>query len=307
MFLTKKKEKWTIQRNKTLRGVLVGGDISKNAAADYYYRKAMQSEMVKFIEACYKDLSEVYAVIQVENATAKRKPSPASVRFILNKYKGAKLEIFLKNSEKIIKKWLKMASKSTDKNIKKILSEMAGKNIAIEYDKTYDEALKLMVQRNVQLIRNTSTQTLTNIENIVFDSMTTGEGWYGIEQTLKSQKHIAEDRISRIARDQTAKTNQALNELAQREAGIKYFMWRTAQDERVRDTHRELNGKIYKWNDEYERLPVISIKQGTKIHGYPAQAVNCRCIARPVWILNGYKAVWKESTKSYEVVHDRHN
>lgn len=300
MFLTKKKEKWTIQRNKTLRGVLVGGDISKNAAADYYYRKAMQSEMVKFIEACYKDLSEVYAVIQVENATAKRKPSPASVRFILNKYKGAKLEIFLKNSEKIIKKWLKMASKSTDKNIKKILSEMAGKNIAIEYDKTYDEALKLMVQRNVQLIRNTSTQTLTNIENIVFDSMTTGEGWYGIEQTLKSQKHIAEDRISRIARDQTAKTNQALNELAQREAGIKYFMWRTAQDERVSTGyggHKQLNGKIYRWGD-VENYPIID-SYGHR--GLPAQRVNCRCIARPIWILNGYEAK-QLPDGSYDVV-----
>lgn len=300
MFLTKKKEKWTIQRNKTLHGVLVGGDISKNAAADYYYRKAMQSEMVKFIEACYKDLSEVYAVIQVENATAKRKPSPASVRFILNKYKGAKLEIFLKNSEKIIKKWLKMASKSTDKNIKKILSEMAGKNIAIEYDKTYDEALKLMVQRNVQLIRNTSTQTLTNIENIVFDSMTTGEGWYGIEQTLKSQKHIAEDRISRIARDQTAKTNQALNELAQREAGIKYFMWRTAQDERVSTGyggHKQLNGKIYRWGD-VENYPIID-SYGHR--GIPAQRVNCRCIARPVWILNGYEAK-QLPDGSYDVV-----
>lgn len=300
MFLTKKKEKWTIQRNKTLHGVLVGGDISKNAAADYYYRKAMQSEMVKFIEACYKDLSEVYAVIQVENATAKRKPSPASVRFILNKYKGAKLEIFLKNSEKIIKKWLKMASKSTDKNIKKILSEMAGKNIAIEYDKTYDEALKMMIQRNVQLIRNTSTQTLTNIENIVFDSMTTGEGWYGIEQTLKSQKHIAEDRISRIARDQTAKTNQALNELAQREAGIKYFMWRTAQDERVSTGyggHKQLNGKIYRWGD-VENYPIID-SYGHR--GLPAQRVNCRCIARPVWILNGYEAK-QLPDGSYDVV-----
>lgn len=300
MFLTKKKEKWTIQRNKTLHGVLVGGDISKNAAADYYYRKAMQSEMVKFIEACYKDLSEVYAVIQVENATAKRKPSPASVRFILNKYKGAKLEIFLKNSEKIIRKWLKMASKSTDKNIKKILSEMAGKNIAIEYDKTYDEALKMMVQRNVQLIRNTSTQTLTNIENIVFDSMTTGEGWYGIEQTLKSQKHIAEDRISRIARDQTAKTNQALNELAQREAGIKYFMWRTAQDERVSTGyggHKQLNGKIYRWGD-VENYPIID-SYGHR--GLPAQRVNCRCIARPVWILNGYEAK-QLPDGSYDVV-----
>lgn len=300
VFLTKKKQKWTIQRNKTLQGVLVGGDISKNAAADYFYRTALQNELVKFIESCYKDIKSVYSVIRIENATPKRKPSPASVRIILNKYKGEKLQLFLKNSEKIIKKWLKMASKSTDKSIKKILSEMAGKQISIDYDKSYDEALKLMVQRNVQLIRNCTDQTLTNIENIVFDSMTTGEGWAGIEQTMKTQTHIGKDRIKRIARDQTAKTNQALNELAQREAGIKYFMWRTAQDERVSTGyggHKQLNNKIYRWGD-FDNYPIID-SYGHR--GLPAQRVNCRCIARPVWILNGYEAK-QLSDGSYEIV-----
>lgn len=304
MFLSKKKEKWVIQRTRSLQGVLVGGDISKNAAADYFYRNAMDKEAQKFIESLYKETEAVYDTLKMENAVKRRKPSVASVRFILNKYKGVKLDIFLKNSEKIIKKWLKMARTSSDRNIKKLLSEMAGKQITIEYDKTYDEMLKLRIRQNVQLIKNATEQTLTNVENIVFDAMTTGQGWADIQQTLEIQKDIQKDRIKLIARDQTAKTNAALNELGQREAGIKYFMWRTAQDERVRSSHRELNSKIYKWGDIEQRLPVIAITHNKEVRGYPAQAVNCRCIARPVWILSGYKAEWNENSQSYDIVRE---
>lgn len=157
----------------------------------------------------------------------------------------------------------------------------------------------MMINRNVQLIKNMTEQALTNIENIVYDAITVGEGWKGIKESLEHQPEITAKRIELIARDQTAKTNQSLNAISQQSAGIKYFMWKTAQDERVRDRHRKLNNKIYKWG-EYDRYPIIDDK-GTR--GIPAQAVNCRCNARAVWILKGYKAK-QLPDGSYEIVRE---
>ena len=131
--------------------------------------------------------------------------------------------------------------------------------------------------------------------------MTTGGAWGSLENSLKTQTHISRDRIKRIARDQTAKTNQALNELEQIEAGVEYFKWTTAHDERVSTGyggHKQLDGKIYKWG-ETERYPVID-SYGHK--GLPSQRVNCRCDARAIFILEGYKAVWNADKESYEVV-----
>lgn len=300
-FLSKKKEKWVLQRNKTLKGVLVGESISKNAFADYFYRKAIDEEFRKYIDSLIKDMESVYGVLRVENSTRSQNRSPSEVLAVLSRYKNKKLNVFFKNSRKIIEQWLRKAKKSTDKNIRDVLFKMAGKEISISYDKNFDDVLKLIIERNVQLIKNVSSQTITNIENIVYDAMTTGEGWYGIQKSLYHQKEISAKRVKLIARDQTAKANQTLSELTQREAGVKFFMWRTAQDERVRERHRELNNKIYKWGDETERLPVIEIRKGVKIHGYPAQAVNCRCQALPVWILKGYDIKWNDGTKSYEI------
>ena len=294
--LSKKKEKWAIQRRKALKGVLIGKPINKNKHADVYYRTAMEKEFLKFLDSLKKDLSESYAVLKINNA----KHSPAEVRRVLKWYKTNKFKIYLQNSVKIVEKWLKLAAVEADKSASKRLFELAGKEISIQYDKSYDEALKLMIERNVQLITNTTTQILTNVENIVYDGMTTGEGWAQIERDLATQTKISQDRIKRIARDQTAKTNEALNQIEQRSAGFEFFEWDTAQDERVSTGyggHKQLQGKIYRWGDE-ANYPVID-SYGHR--GLPAQRPNCRCTALPVVILKGYRAK-QLSDGSYEIV-----
>lgn len=302
MFLSKKKEKWLLSRAKLYKGVFVGGSIGKNASADAFYRNAIDKEFAKYITSLYSELEEVYGVLQVSNASKPQRASVSRVLAILKAYKGAKLKIFLKNADKIISKWLKKALKSTDESIRKVLFEMSGKEITINYNRAYDDILRLIIDRNVQLITNTTSQTLTNIENIVFDGMTTGGGWGEIEKTLKEQKVVADNRIKLIARDQTAKANATLNELQQRDAGIKFFMWRTMGDERVstgKGGHKQLDGKIYAW-DEKENYPVIDSYGNT---GLPSQRPNCRCVALPVWILKGYKPV-KQFDGSYKIEKD---
>lgn len=286
-FFSKQKKKWILQRNKTFHGVLVGGSIAKNASADYFYRKAIDAEFRKYINSLLTDIEHVYDVLRVDNSARSQNASVNGVLAVLARYKGEKLNILFRNSRKIIEQWLKKARKSTDKNIRDVLFKMAGKEISLTYDKSYDEALKLMIERNVQLIKNVSSQTITNIENIVYDGMTTGEGWHGIQKSLYHQREVSENRVKLIARDQTAKANQALSELTQREAGVKFFMWRTAQDERVSTGyggHKQLNNKIYKWG-EVENYPIID-SYGNR--GLPSQRPNCRCQALPVWVLNGY-------------------
>lgn len=298
-FLSKKKEKWLLSRAKIYKGVFVGGSIGENTAADSFYRKAIDKEFNNYLTSFFNELSEVYGVLQVNNAFKPQKASMSRILAVIKRYKGEKLKIFLHNADKIIRKWLKKASTSTDESIRKVLFEMAGKQITLNYNRAYDDILKLIIERNVQLITNASSQTLTNIENIVFDGMTTGEGWGGIEKNLQEQKEISRNRVRLIARDQTAKTNQALSELTQRENGVKFFMWRTMGDSRVSTGyggHKQLDGKIYAW-DEPADYPIVD-SYGNR--GLPSQRPNCRCIALPVIILKGYKPE-KQADGSYRV------
>ena len=292
MKFSKTKAKWLYQRRKSLLGYYRMKDIGKNKAADVFYRNALDTEMGKFIEAAFKDIKEKYGQL-----------SPTSVKRVNKEFAlilGLKTTVLQENTKKIADKWLKKAKAFSKKNLQEVNSDFFGKKMTIGYDKSiYDATFQSFIDRNVQLITNISSQTVTNIENIVYDAMTTGRGWQEIEEKVGRQKDIAQSRVKLIARDQTNKANAALNQIAQEEAGIEYFEWWGVDDERERKAHLKLNGKIYKWKDEYNRLPIID-DRGNR--GFPGQAVNCRCRGLGITILDGYIAKWNPITESYDIV-----
>ena len=51
--------------------------------------------------------------------------------------------------------------------------------------------------------------------------------------------------LRRLTRDQTQKMNANLNEIRQRDLGVTQYIWRTSEDERVRITHSENNGRTF--------------------------------------------------------------
>ena len=110
--LSKKKEKWVLQRRRALHGVLIGKETTKNTHADYYYRTALDKEFKRFIKSILNDLQKNYGVLRVYNTSVynakETKPSPSAVLKVLKLYRGTKLAIFLRNTEKIISKWYRL-------------------------------------------------------------------------------------------------------------------------------------------------------------------------------------------------------
>lgn len=294
-------------------GYHVGADISKNKRAEVFYRRALDKQIRAFLLSMKNRLKAVYPSVVAPAVATTMITTPAitsatmikpaqEIVSVMNYYQTTGLALLLNNAEKIADKWLAITSKEADKSIRQSIYGVTKESITIEHNPDYDEDLRLIIRRNVGLIKNAAQQTLTNVENIVFDAMTTGEGWKGIEHALNNQTEIEANRIKRIARDQTAKANAAINYLQQKEAGIKYFEWRTAQDERVstgKGGHKQLQGKIYRWDDE-KNYPVID-SYGNK--GLPAQRVNCRCTALPVVIFSGFHAK-PNGDGTYEIVRD---
>lgn len=86
---------------------------------------------------------------------------------------------------------------------------------------------------------------------------------------LQERFDIAEGRARFIARDQLGKLWGQLNAYRQRGLGIDEFIWRTRRDDRVRKTHRALEGKTISFTD----LPPF---------GLPGEDYGCRCTGDPV-------------------------
>ena len=77
-----------------------------------------------------------------------------------------------------------------------------------------------------------------------------------------------------IARDQTLRLNAELTRERQTAVGIEKFIWSTSGDERVRESHADLDGKTFSWDD----LPTVDDEDDVM----PGANYQCRCAALAV-------------------------
>ena len=79
---------------------------------------------------------------------------------------------------------------------------------------------------------------------------------------------MSENDAMRIARDQIGKLNAQVNQDRQEAIGLTGYIWRTMNDDRVRDEHAMLEGEAFTWDDPPEDGP-------------PGDACLCRCFGEP--------------------------
>jgi SPP1 gp7 family putative phage head morphogenesis protein len=88
-----------------------------------------------------------------------------------------------------------------------------------------------------------------------------------VKDLIKQMKKTSAREAKFFSRDQFCRFNKSLLIASLEEAGCEYVIWRTVKDGAVRDTHRELEGKIF----HIDNLP-------EEIDDY-----NCRCGLTPIW------------------------
>lgn len=122
---------------------------------------------------------------------------------------------------------------------------------------------------NVDLIKTIDGRYFDDVRAVVSGGMRTGRATADITAELEARFGVSEARARVIARDQVGKLNGQTTRKRQTDAGFTHFMWSTSQDERVRHTHRELEGKVFAWDSP-------------PAEGIPGEAIQCRCVAVPV-------------------------
>lgn len=131
------------------------------------------------------------------------------------------------------------------------------------------------VAKNVSLITRIPKRLHEKVEGVVMNALDKSDLNKTLAGTLSEQFGIAERHAHLIARDQINKFYGAVNKTRQRELGVSKFIWRTVEDQRVRESHADLDGQTFSWDD----LPT---DEDTGEEIYPGSPINCRCSAEPV-------------------------
>jgi SPP1 gp7 family putative phage head morphogenesis protein len=121
---------------------------------------------------------------------------------------------------------------------------------------------------NVALIKDISDRTAAEIEKACTRALTSGTLHKDLAKELQRKFKLGEDRSKLIARDQIGKLYGQINAQRQRDLGVEHFIWRTVQDDRVRDEHEERNGERYSYSDPPDGE-------------LPGEPILCRCYAEP--------------------------
>ena len=175
-----------------------------------------------------------------------------------------------------------MNRKLTIKEWKKAVRATLGIDIREDYylGDFYVEQLQKWVDENVSLISTIPEETLDKMRDIVYDGFTHGKTTTRMVKEIQKVYGVSRRRAELIARDQTAKLNGKIQQAQQQDAGIQEYVWSSTGDERVRKSHKALNGKKFSWNEP----PIVDERTGRRCH--PGEDYECRCIARPVFNKN---------------------
>jgi SPP1 gp7 family putative phage head morphogenesis protein len=138
------------------------------------------------------------------------------------------------------------------------------------------EVARKLQNEQVALITSLPIEAAQKAQEISRDAVITGTRADVTAKKILDLGEITESRATLIARTETAKANTALTVARATAAGSKSFIWRTAGDADVRESHRVLDGKIF----EYADPPFVSPEEGSHL---PGDIWNCRCYAEPIF------------------------
>jgi SPP1 gp7 family putative phage head morphogenesis protein len=132
-------------------------------------------------------------------------------------------------------------------------------------------SIQAFTRDNVAMIESIPSQYFREIENTALRNLRAGRRFSEWKGELFNRYDVSRSRAALIARDQTNKFNGQLNRARQQNLGIDDYTWRTSEDERVREEHEALNGRVFSYTDPKRQPP----------EGHPGEPIQCRCQAEP--------------------------
>ena len=164
----------------------------------------------------------------------------------------------------------KFADRTSDFN-REQLGAQVQQALGVPYlsiEKSTRDVVPPFVTENVALVRTLPDRCHDRLASLVEDAFSSGMRPETLADRIAELEDISDSDAMRIARDQIGKLNGEFNMLRQTDLGVERYVWRTMNDNRVRDEHQDREGETFAWDDPPEG-------------GHPGEDIQCRCYAEP--------------------------
>lgn len=151
-----------------------------------------------------------------------------------------------------------------------------------------NNTIKARINENIALINSIPREQILRYESVIYqnianlDRQNLTQELTKIFKKMEVSDKIAKNRVKTIARDQTKKATEALSQARAQTNGFEFYVWITANDERVstgKGGHEYLNNRIYKYGED------TAIIDNYGNVGTCGERVNCRCTSGAVYLM----------------------
>ena len=159
------------------------------------------------------------------------------------------------------------------------MSEEISKSLGItpQLDPRTAERLKKDYNESQKLnIKNWAPEQVERLRGMV-EKYQTSESNEALTDIIQREWNVSANKAAFLARQETSLFFSKFSMERAKSSGVRRYRWSTSHDERVRVSHKELNGTIHSVDDP----PIVDPKTGRRAH--PGCDYNCRCTA--IWIL----------------------
>ncbi len=201
----------------------------------------------------------------------------------------AQLKKALEDYSNILRPWAESVAtrmlsdmERRDSSMWQELSSDIGEALSTELAKAKTGTLlKRRLREQVELITSLPREAAERVHHLTVEGLSKGWRAAQISEEILKTGEVTKSRANLIARTEVARTATELTMARCEQAAVTHYIWRTSGDADVRESHKQLNGKVFAWNDPPE------INEGTPesprmIKHHPGSIWNCRCYAEPI-------------------------
>lgn len=133
------------------------------------------------------------------------------------------------------------------------------------------------MREQVTLIKSLPLDASLRVHGIVLEGQMESIRFEEVARRIMETQDVTQARATLIARTEVARAATLLTQTRAESVGSEEYVWMTANDGDVRESHRELNGKIFRWDTPPEHR-----EGGGRVYrSHPGCIFNCRCAAIP--------------------------
>ena len=170
-----------------------------------------------------------------------------------------------------------------EKEFKRILEQGIHVNMPTSAE-WWNDMKNSWMEDNYTLITSNAKNYVSKINTLTEQATVNGWSMDKLNQEIqKATTGLSDKHCKLLARDQIGKLNGQINQAQMEELGLDLYVWSTAYDDRVRDSHSIMEGLLCRWDNanicSYDNGKTWQNRPSGAVLLHPGQDIQCRCVA----------------------------